>query len=46
MTFVMYHSVEAFTQMNLIATFATKLRTCRDETRLDSAEHNVLMRGS
>ena len=32
--------------MNLIATFATKLRTRRDETRLDSVEHNVLKRGS
>jgi len=28
------------------ATLATKLHTCRDETRLDSAEHSVLKPGS
>jgi len=43
MVFVMYHSVEVLTQMNLTAAFATKLCTHRDEMRLDSAEHNVLM---
>jgi len=33
-------------QMNLIATFATKLHTHRNEIPLDSTKHNVLMPGS